>query len=345
MEVGPMKVRNLPYFILGLFTLLAFSCVQAQDGPPPVPVELTAPKVQAIDEIITTTGVLKAESSVIITTEIPGRIVSVNFNDGSEVKKGDILFKLDDSLLQAELVQAQARFENAKMQYERQEKLVKSGSGSSSSRDDALAQLRVEQAQLDYIKAKLDQTNLKAPFDGFIGLDQVEVGDYVVPGTSLVNLEAIDTLKVDFKIPEIYLKQVNKGQTIYLKLDGFTGTTFEGKLSAIDPALDARLHSLTARGVLDNPNNVLRPGLFAQIELVIDHRDNALLVPESAIQYAQQGPFVYKVEEDTAHLVNVKTGIRQSAWVEIIDGISAEDQIVTSGQNRLYEGAKVYPAQ
>jgi membrane fusion protein, multidrug efflux system len=340
-----MKVRSLPYVFLTLMLSIISVNVQAQEGPPPVPVELVSAKVAPIDEIITTTGVLKAKSSVIITTEIPGRLVGINFKDGGKVQHNAVLFKLNDSLLQAELHQAQARLDNAKSQYERFEQLVKSGTGNTAQRDDALAQLRVEQAQLQYIKTKLAQTDIQAPFSGFVGLSKVEVGDYVAPGAKLVNLEAIDTLTVDFKIPEIYLKAVKPEQLLYLKLDGFMDEVFSGKVTAIDPALDARLHSLSVRGTLDNPDNKLRPGLFSKIELVINHRENALLVPESAIQFSENGPFLYKIEDSTAHVVKVKTGIRQTGWVEILEGISKDEQIVISGQNRLYEGAKTYPAQ
>lgn len=317
----------------------------AQEGPPPVPVETMLPKIESVEETTAATGELLAKSAVIITSEVPGRIKEVNFKDGSPVKAGDALYVLDKALLNAELAQRQASYDNAKSQYDRLEKLMQSGSGNVSTRDDARAQLNIEAAQLELINARLEQMTLRAPYDGIAGLSKVEAGDYVTPGMPLVNFVDIDTLKIDFKIPETYLSKLRVNQKLSLEFSGFKEQAFTGELVAISPIIDTKMHSISLRGQLENKNRILRPGLFTKVNLVLETRDSAILVPESAVQLSNDGPFVYVITDDNAVMTPVTLGIRKDDWVEIVKGLDINSKIVTSGQNRLYNGAKTYPSE
>lgn len=345
MENAMQQNKWVTLLISFLFVVGFNQTAISNEGPPPVPVETTLPKVETIDDVTVASGVLLADSAVMITPEVPGRIKQVGFTDGSQVNLGDLLYELDNALLQAEVSQAQALFDNSQSQYDRQAKLVEGGSGNISSRDDAKAQLAVAKASLELAQARLAQMSIKAPFAGTVGLSKVEVGDYVIPGAPLVNLVDLDPLKVDFKIPETYLNRVRTGQAIYLKLAGFEDKDFTGEVVAIDPAIDPSMHSLSIRGKLPNPGKQLRPGLFTQVSLVLETRENALLVPESSIQLSKDGPFVYVIQDDSAVMTPVTIGARKDSWVEIIKGIDMNTRVVISGQNRLYNGAKTYPSQ
>lgn len=313
------------------------------DEPPPVPVETTQPKQEAIDVTLQVTGVLLAQQSIAITSETAGRIQAIHVEDGQPVEKGSLIVNLEDNLLMAEYKQAKAKVDHAQAHHQRLERLVASGSAKSSELDDAIKQHKIVDAQLGYIEAKINQTRLYAPFSGLIGLFSVEPGDYVTPGQSLVTLESIETLRVDFKVPEIYLAQLNHAKTFSLTFDGLPNEQFEGQIIAIQPHANDH-HSFRVRGILNNAGLTLRPGLFVRIKLVLAHHANALLVPEHAVSLSPQGPYVYRVFEQKAEKVMVKTGLRKPGWVEIKEGISLEDTIIISGQNRLYDGAVTYPA-
>jgi membrane fusion protein (multidrug efflux system) len=315
---------------------------QAQGGFA-VPVETVAVMVGPIERRLTAVGSLRSNESVIIRPEIAGRIAEFRFDEGAQVEQGQPLVLLDQSVWRAVVEQVQAALELSQANYDRAVDLLQRKVGTTKTRDEAFSQMRVDQAELELAKARLDKSTITAPFDGVVGLRKVSVGDFVNAGDDIVNLEQIDPLKADFRIAESYLGAVRPGQRIELGVDAFPGEAFTGEVYAIDPLIDESGRSILLRARLPNPEHVLRPGLFARVTLVLNEREGAIQVPEQALVPQGQDQFVFKVEDGKAALTKVVTGIRREGMVEITDGLGPEDEVVTAGQLKLRDGAAVQP--
>src|SRR5690606_746814 len=211
------------------------------------------------------------------------RIASFEFKEGQPVSAGDPLIKLDDSLAQAELVDAKARFELARANRERARKLSTSGYTTEQAHDEADAAFETARAALELATVKLDKHTIRAPFDGIIGLRNASVGAYVSIGTPIVNLEKIDVLKLDFKLPEAALTQITTGQRVLVEVDAVPNRTFPAEIYAISPMLDVNGRALHVRARMKNPDLLLRPGLFARVTVKGRETREVVLVPESAI--------------------------------------------------------------
>ncbi|HEX5078609.1 MAG TPA: efflux RND transporter periplasmic adaptor subunit [Geminicoccaceae bacterium] len=313
----------------------------AQEGPPLVAVEATEVEVGEVVDAMTVTGTLRSDESADISPEIEGRVTGVHFTEGETVEQGDLLFTLDDAVYRAALATAEANLELSRRNRERAVELVERKAGTLRARDEAEAQLAINHAEVDLARARLEKTRITAPFAGVVGLREVSVGNYVSPGQDLVNLEDIDPIKVDFPVPERALSALEVGQSIEVTVDAWPGRTFEGEVYAIDPRIDAQGRSIAIRATIDNHDRLLRPGLFAAVRLITARRTQALLVPEQAI-FAQQGrPYVYKVVDGVARLTGVRLGGRSVGEAEIVEGLAAGDVVVTAGQLKLFDGARV----
>jgi membrane fusion protein (multidrug efflux system) len=190
-------------------------------------------------------------------------------------------------------------------------------------------------------KARLAKTELKAPFAGIVGLRRISAGDYVTPGQDLVNLEDITPLKADFRVAETYLPLVREGQPIKVEVDALPGKSFAGSVYAIDPRIDESGRSIVIRALLPNDEKMLKPGLFARVTLVVEERENAILVPEEALMPQQGGAAVYKVVDGKAEMTPVQTGLRRQGMVEITEGLRQGDVVITAGQMKIQPGAPV----
>ncbi len=316
---------------------------QAARGGMEIPVETAPVTVGPIQRRLTAVGSLRSNESVIIRPEIAGRIAEFKFQEGHRVEQGRPLVVLDDTIYKAELEQVQAALELSQANYERAVDLLKRKAGTTKARDEAIAQLRVDQALLELAKAKLDKTVIKAPFDGVVGLRKVSVGDYVAVGDDIVNLEQIDPLKADFRVAEVYVGAVKPGQHLELGADAFPGEKFKGEVYAIDPLIDESGRSILLRARLPNPDGRLRPGLFVRVSLVLNERDDAIQVPEQALMPQGQDQFVFKVADGKAVLTKVEVGIRRDGMAEIVEGLAPGDQVVTAGQLKIRDGVPVKP--
>jgi len=190
-------------------------------------------------------------------------------------------------------------------------------------------------------RARLDKTDVRAPFSGILGLRRVSPGDYVTPGQDLVNIEDIDPLKVDFRVPERYLANLSAGQRIRVRVDAFPDRSFEGRVYAVDPQIDPAGRSIAIRARIDNPERVLRPGLFARVRLIVDERPNALVIPEQAIVPRGERRYVFRVKDGKAVLTEVRVGQRRQGSVEVVEGLSEGDTVVTAGQLKIRDGVSV----
>ncbi len=306
-----------------------------------IQVEAAPVRIEAVTDEVSAVGTLRSNESVMIRPEIAGRIAAINFDEGEPVESAQTLVSLDDSTHQAELADAQAALKLAESNFRRVDELFAKGSTTARERDEALARLESTRAAVQLSQARLDKTDVNAPFAGMLGLRRVSPGDYVTPGQDLVNLEDIDPIKVDFRIPERYLSSLTTGQLIRVRVDAFPRQTFDGKVYAIDPQIDPAGRSIAIRAWIDNPDLVLRPGLFARVRLIVAERPGAMVVPEQALVPRGDQRFVFRVVDGEAVLTEVDIGQRRGGDVEIIAGLSEGDVVVTAGQLKIRDGAPV----
>ncbi|CAA7625307.1 putative Multidrug resistance protein mdtA [Magnetospirillum sp. UT-4] len=304
-------------------------------------VEAAPVTVGPIARELTAVGSLRSDESVMIRPEIAGRIRAIGFEEGSRVAKGQVLVRLDDSAQAADLQQAQANLGLSRANAERAVRLAGQGAGTERARDEAEAKLRVDLAKVEYAKALLEKTVIVAPFAGTVGLRAVSVGAYVQPGQDIVNLEAIDPIKVDFRIPELFLPEVREGLSVAVAADAFPGREFHGTLYAIDPAIDQNGRALLVRARIQNSEGTLRPGQFVRLALKVDEVASAITVPEESLVPRGEQLMVFKVVDGKAQPVPVKAGKRFKGKVEIVEGLAPGDVVVTAGQMKLRPGAAV----
>lgn len=309
--------------------------------PAASPVETATVEVVRLPQSITAVGSLRSDESVTLRPEVAGRIAAINFQEGQPVTKGRTLVRLDAAINQAELQQARANHTLAKSKFDRAVDLSKSNFISGQARDEAENNLKVAEASLQLVEARLAKTAIVAPFSGIIGLRSVSVGDYVKEGADLVNLESIDPLKVDFRVPEVYLRQVASGQPLEIALDAYPNKTFDGRVLAVNPLLDAAGRSVVIRAQVKNQDASLRPGMFARVKLITKNVAEALVVPEQALVPQGNEQFVFKVVDNRAVRAKVDVGQRRDGKAEILAGVAAGEVVVTAGQQRLRDGVAV----
>ena len=312
-------------------------------GPAPGAVAVEAVKVarMALPQTITAVGSLRSDESITVRPEVAGRINAILFGEGQRVAKGATLVRLDPSINEADTQQARANLKLAKSKFDRATDLAKSNFISGQAKDEAENNLRVAEASLQLAEAKLAKTEIKAPFAGIIGLRVMSVGDYVKEGADIVNLESIDPLKVDFRVPEIYLRQVQVGQPLEVTLDALPGKSYEGRVFAINPLVDANGRAIVIRAVVKNADTALRPGMFARVRLITRDQQDALVLPEQAIVPQGDEQYVFKVVDGKAFRTKVAVGQRRDGKVEITGGLATGDMVVSAGQAKLRDGVIV----
>lgn len=306
----------------------------APRAAPGAPVEVAVVESVPFARGLNAIGSLLSDESTIVSAEVAGRVAEIRFSEGQPVKKGAVLVVLDDAVAQAELSQARANLALAQSRFDRSSRLKTAGFVSDEAREDASNALKLQQASVELAQAKLDKSRVIAPFDGVIGLRSVSVGEFVTPGQHIAPLEAVSTLKVDFRLPERNVADVKVGQTLELNVDAMPGSVFEGVVYAISPLVEAGGRSVLVRARVDNAAGRLRPGMFARVQLITSE-SMALVVPESALSPSGQSQFVYRVVEGAAERVLVQLGERRSGLVEIKGGLQAGDLVVFSGLQRM----------
>lgn len=321
----------------------AGAAARANGAGPARPVTVEAVRVQLmkLTDDAQAVGSLRSRQSVMLRPEVSGRVLRLNFRDGERVRKGQLLVQFDDQLQQAQIKQSQAELSIAQANHKRNQELLAQNFVSQRSLDESAANLEVAQAKLALAQATADRLRIIAPFDGIAGIRNVSVGDYLKDGTDIVNLEDIDTVYVDYRLPERYQTQVKPGQRVSVELDALPGRSFDARVQAVDPLIDANGRSIGVRASIPNRQLQLRPGMFARVSTLFGVRERARVVPEEAIVPQGGRQFVIKLvpgpDNDTlvSRRVEVKVGIRRPGQVEIVEGLQEGDTVVTAGQQRL----------
>ncbi len=306
-----------------------------------MPVEVADVRLAKTTADIRAVGSLLSDEAVQIAPEVSGRIASIAFSEGEAVNQGDIVVKLDDSLAQAEVADAKARLTLSTNNNNRASALIRSGTVTARTRDEAVASFETGRTALALAETRVSKLTLRAPFNGYAGVRRVSAGAFVSAGTAIVNIEKIDVLKVAFKVPEIYLLAVQNGQSIELQVDAIPGRSFEGKIYAIDPLVDVNGRALEVRARVVNKDMVLRPGLFARVTVKGLVQQNVLMVPESALVPRGSESYVYRIANGKAAEQLVKLGQRLNGEVEILEGLDDKAAIVVAGQLKLRNGDAV----
>lgn len=310
-------------------------------GPPTILVEAVPVRLGTVTEEVSAVGTLQANESVVIRSELAGRIINIHFLEGQSVGKDAVLVSLDPAEYQAQVEQIRATEELNRMNFERAKQLYQEKLISQQAYDEIETRLKESRAALLLAQTRLEKTTIRAPFSGRLGLRQVSPGDYIQPGQAIVNLEDLSSLKVDFRIPEIYLSQLKVNQRVDVQVDVFPDRVFSGKIYAIDPRIEETTRTILIRARVPNFGNLLRPGIFARVNVILGERTNAILVPEQALVPMGQDKFVFRVVDGKAILTRVKVGLRRVGEVEIVEGLRPDDTVVISGQMKLRDGAQV----
>lgn len=311
------------------------------DGAPlPVYTHQVVPRT--LSERITATGSVYAEESVELVSELSGKAVWVAFEEGSRVTQGDVLLRLDDTELQAELARAESRIGLARTQAQRQVALAESGGTTRNSLDTAVSEVSVREAELALVKAQLAKTEIRAPFDGLVGLRYVSVGAFITPATRIATLQSIETIKVEFAVAERHLDRVKRDATVTVSIAGLN-EPFAGKIYAIEPRIDVATRTLRLRARVENSGGRALPGGFATVEMELQEVPNALLVPATALVAGLNQQRVYVVEDGKAQPRQVQIGIRLAREVQILSGLEPNARVITSGQIQLRPGMAVEP--
>jgi membrane fusion protein (multidrug efflux system) len=321
----------------------------AVGGGPARPTSVEVAKVESMTLVDETqaVGSLRSRQGVMLRPEVGGRVKQIFFNDGQRVRKGQLMVQFDDQLPQAQLAQARAELSIAEANHKRNQELVAQNFISQRSLDESSAALEVSRAKLSLAQATLQRLQVLAPFDGITGLKQINVGDYLKDGADMVNVEDIDAVLLDFRLPERFQAKIRAGQKAQLTVDALPGRPFSAIIQAVDPLIDANGRSVGVRGCIDNRQQQLRPGMFARVNAVFGSRENALVIPEEAIIPQGGRTFVVRIipgdkpEVKVSERVAVKVGLRLPGKVEILEGLSAGDTVVTAGHQRLQKDGTV----
>ncbi|AVP96227.1 efflux transporter periplasmic adaptor subunit [Ahniella affigens] len=343
----PNHVRLLHVLLISQIALGTAGTVWAQGGPPggmpPTPVEVAKPTREAVVEAASAVGSLRANEAVVLRAELPGRIESIHFEEGSRVNKGDLLFTLDASLTKAEVAEWEATVAQSQREMDRANDLVAKKLAAQNDLDAKRSLLAIDQARLGSARTRLAKSQIRAPFSGMVGLRQVSVGEYIQSADELVSLVQVDPLKVDFRVPESLAARVAAGLEVEVGLDAYPGEVFTGKVYAVDPQVDVQTRSVMLRATLANREGRLRPGQFANVRVELARRADSLTIPEQALWPQGGKQYVYVIEAGKAALQEVRIGKRSAGRVEVLSGLSADADVIIAGQLKIGPGSPVVP--
>jgi membrane fusion protein (multidrug efflux system) len=344
-----MKYPKYFLFLLLFSYFLIVACKSGKSSLPrresglpaaKVPVDAIVIQPQLLDNRIFTTGTLLANEEVQLRPEISGRVTGIFFTEGSRVKKGDVLLKINDRELKAQLEGKGVEEKQASDLEARARQLFEMKGISQEEYDKAANALKIIQAQKEVIQAQLDKTQIVAPFDGRIGLRYVSEGSYVSSNMLVATMQDIDPVKVEFSVPEKYAKQIKKGIEIST-LVGDSQEEYKGSVYAVESKIDLETRTIKARAKIPNPQGDLIPGSFAKVDIMLERLPNAIVIPSESIIPEMTGEKVFICVNGKVHSVPVKTGIRTETSIQIVEGLNPQDTLVVTGLLQLVDGKAV----
>ena len=348
--------------ILALALLVGFNLFKANmikqymasQGAPVQTVSATTAEMQSWQPTLDAVGTLRAAQGADLALDVSGLVTEVAIESGQEVKQGDLILKLRDNDTRAALNQTKAALALAQVSFERARKQLKTHTIAQATYDNAAADLKVKRASVAQQQALVDKKELRAPFDGRVGIITLSAGAFLNAGTPVVTLQQIDPVLVDFHLPQRDLSKLAAGQPMHVSVDGLPGQTFDGTVTAISPKVEPDTRNVMVEARIPNPDGKLQPGMFAHVNVDVGQPQQYLTLPQTAITYNPYGSTVFVVEEKqgkdkdgnptTQKVVQqqfVSTGDTRGDQVAITKGLEAGDQVVTSGQLKLKNGTPV----
>jgi membrane fusion protein, multidrug efflux system len=324
-------------------------------GPPPEAVGTDVARELAWEGTLTAVGSIAAVRGVQVAAEAPGVVKRIGFESGAVVKAGQVLVELDTSVERAQLATAQSRAELAELTAKRTRVLFSNKVTTQQQLEADEAQLKTALAEIDTLQAQIARKTVRAAFPGKLGIREVNLGQYVSPGVRLTTLDALDSVFVDFALPQQVLSSLAVGMPVRITVEGESGVNGEGKISAIDPGIDEVTRTIRVRASIPNTKGELRPGMFAQVAVVLPKRDAQVGIPATAVVHATYGDSVFVVEplpteqavEGTPANVKiarqqfVKLGEARGDFVAVLDGVKSGQELVSAGAFKLRNGAKI----
>jgi membrane fusion protein (multidrug efflux system) len=345
-----IKTIVISFIILVLLLIIFLPKITSSDKGGPtamlnrrdaqIPVNAHIVKYEMLNEVVYTTGSILANEEVELRSEISGKIVQILFREGAYVNKGELLVKINDSELQAQLRKAQSKVKLVEDREERQRQLAQNQMISQEDYESTLNDFRASKAEYDLIQAQIDKTEIRAPFSGIIGLRGVSEGSFVTTTIVIARLQNLANLKVDFAIPQKYAEHVKINDELTFKMSG-SDFQYNAKIYAIEPKIDPSTRTLKLRAICRSSYKSLFPGAFANVELNLKETDDAILIPSVAVVPDLKGQSVYLYNGGVASPRKVEIGVREESTVQITSGLSEGDTVITSGILQMRPGVKV----
>lgn len=328
------------------FIILMIAKYRAAYKMPPTVVQIYKATKQPWQPTIEATGSLSADEGVTLTTEVPGRITEIYFKSGTYVETGTPLVQLYPKIIQAELAGAKAKLAVDQANLERFTKLFKKGFYDKASLDKATATVEEDQATIDNYQAQLDQLTIKAPFSGRLGLRQVSLGDFLNTGNPIVDLQAIDPIRVDFNVPEIYLGQIKTGDKITITSRAISDKVYEGNIYAFNSKIDPNSRMLGVRAHVPNKDHILVPGTFVEVTVYLNKAQQPIIIPQTAVIYSLESSYVYLMKNHKAIKTPITVGQKlDDNRIIVTKGLQAGDPIIVGGQEKLHDNDAVMTQQ
>jgi multidrug efflux system membrane fusion protein len=322
----------------------------ANNKPPPANVTVVEAKSEVVPNLLTEVGSLVAVHQVDVTTDVSGRVTDIVFTAGSHVKGGAPLVQLFDGPEQGDLANYKAQATVAQLQLERAKQLAARQFGPQATADQAQATYDQALAGIAKTEAIISQKLVRAPFEGELGVRHIEVGQYLTAGTPIVSLTDLTELYANFTVTEKDSAQLQIGEPVRVAVDAYPGRSFEGKITTIEPQIAADTRNIRVQATIDNPDHILKPGMFTTTTVVLPDKPPVITVPETAVDYTLYGDAVFLITEKkaadgktslTVERTFVQTGNRLGGRAEILRGLKAGDRVVAVGQLKLQSGAAV----
>jgi membrane fusion protein, multidrug efflux system len=343
-------IQSKKYLVYLPVLLIGFSGCADQEAEgggfsmPPMPVEVASVKMQSVSDKFEAVGTIQAIEEIIVVSEIDAAVISLPFDEGSYIKQGELIAQLDDSQLSAEFNRTEALYNQSLSNYKRVKSVVDQKAGTPQDLDDAFALLKVAEANLKLAEARLSKTRIVAPFDGMVGARKISTGSFVRTGQAITELANLNEIRVNFSAPERFLSLLKKGAEVNVSSPVYPGHSVKGKIIAIEPIVDPDTRTARIVAREQNPGQKFRPGMSANVSVVLNERAGALTIPSEAIFANGNQSFVYIVNQDSTVMISpVSTGLQLADVVEITGGLESGMNVITAGHQKLFPGAKVIP--
>jgi membrane fusion protein (multidrug efflux system) len=324
--------------------------MMAANAPPPATVEVVVASKAQWQPRVATVGTLTARAGIDVSNEVEGIIENIQIESGQRVNKGDLLLSLNDDVEQADLVSLKAQEQLASVLFKRNEKMWKQKTISETDFDSARSNLQVAQANAMQTRARIAKKAIRAPFDGVLGIRHVSTGQYIPPGTMLMSLQDNSVLYTDFAVAEKTLPDIAPGLEVHFRVSAYPDRVFVGHVQAVDAKVDEATRNISVRAQLDNEQNLLRPGMYTDLDLMLDKPAEFVVVPSTAIVFSSFGDAVFVVEkneqeQDIARRVQVKTGEQRGDLVAVLEGLNGGERVVQAGTSKLSNNTPVSIAE